>query len=612
MAQSYNIPGQNLTFSIPEENEVFRGVGDFGGNLYKRVGSQILNLDTVKAIIPEADRAKYGSYGGQAGYARDQLGKQYGINWNSLQQYNLGDVSTAFQRIGNTSNPFAQSTDINSFFPTPVTQTNSQYTQGANPTNSQGYTISKDGQQTYQSPSLAENLGRALASNGGGANPTQLASLMAYQQGNPGTPYPQQLLQSLGLVPQDGTQTQAQMNSGATGGQGGSAPMPPPTPMNAGGAPTTVGSNFASGAMGAPSTQNDIVGKMWQQYLQYQKDFTSGMAKSQEELNAEQQYDSAVQEGDLLNAKTSAAEAGIYDETIPTPLIGGQLSALRKESAVRQEIIAQKVKPLETKLKRLQEGRTSKMEALKAQLGFGEKALDIAMEMQKMSKPDVLGTKVNEETGDVYSFMQNADGSVSTQKIGNVGAKEVGKSKDIETTARFASGGKEQLFIQYKDGTSETKTLGSVEPSKAAGQPELRQVDGVGLVSVTPDGGYKVVVPEGGTQQTTYSNENQARNDYNTEVSQLATLLKAGQASLPEATIAEFKKTYGKYISEQEIRGTLSNIYGIKSSSTTNTSTNKPLSYAAPSSGNSTPAYFSSDPIQNNFQSGTYKFLFGL
>lgn len=157
---------------------------------------------------------------------------------------------------------------------------------------------------------------------------------------------------------------------------------------------------------------------------------------------------------DQINATNTGAlqqKVGIEGQTISTPIIGGQVDALKNA-------VAYQMMPLENRL-----------DSLVRSQGNAKDALSLAMDLQKMSKPDVLGTQVNSETGDVYAFVQDANGGVSTQTIGNVGAK---KGKEYVSTGTYTNGSGQNVFFgvdssgkitQQVLGTAKAATTGTTE-----------------------------------------------------------------------------------------------------------------------------------------------------
>ena len=84
-------PDQNLQFNIPDIGQVFRATGGDPSNIYKREGNEIIvmNIDT----LGESKGAKPGRASTVRG---GEALSEVGINFSSLPEFNIGDVTTAF------------------------------------------------------------------------------------------------------------------------------------------------------------------------------------------------------------------------------------------------------------------------------------------------------------------------------------------------------------------------------------------------------------------------------------------------------------------------------------------------------------------------------------
>src|SRR3990167_7153921 len=113
MAQQFKILGQNLSYNLPEENEVFRTTGDYGTRLFKRTGQGIQGIDVIKDVLG-ADLSKQGSgYGTTGDAAKAGLAKlqsQYNIDYGKLPQYNVDET---LQTLGKISGQFRNPQYIN-------------------------------------------------------------------------------------------------------------------------------------------------------------------------------------------------------------------------------------------------------------------------------------------------------------------------------------------------------------------------------------------------------------------------------------------------------------------------------------------------------------------
>lgn len=94
-----------VQIQIPSQG-LFRTVGDYGTTIYGTDSSSgklaIYNLIGSNSPLfkDTADRASFGNAGGQAAEALRRLKDQYGIDWNSLNQVNLGDFMQQLRKNG--------------------------------------------------------------------------------------------------------------------------------------------------------------------------------------------------------------------------------------------------------------------------------------------------------------------------------------------------------------------------------------------------------------------------------------------------------------------------------------------------------------------------------
>ncbi|MDE2071783.1 MAG: hypothetical protein KGI70_03595, partial [Patescibacteria group bacterium] len=84
-----------FTVSYPTEG-MFRYVGDYGNTILKRVGTTIYDFTIADPTFVPNIQAQ-GNAGVQAQFAIAYLNQNYGINWNSLPQYNPGDLQSQYQ-----------------------------------------------------------------------------------------------------------------------------------------------------------------------------------------------------------------------------------------------------------------------------------------------------------------------------------------------------------------------------------------------------------------------------------------------------------------------------------------------------------------------------------
>lgn len=112
---------QPYQINLPTGAGLFRAVGDYGNTLYYQDGNQYkaLNLTDQSSGLftpqEQANMGQFGNAGGIANTAIQRLQSQYGLNYNSLPQVNLGDYySTGKYSYGGALNL----NDIRSLTPT--------------------------------------------------------------------------------------------------------------------------------------------------------------------------------------------------------------------------------------------------------------------------------------------------------------------------------------------------------------------------------------------------------------------------------------------------------------------------------------------------------------
>lgn len=81
------------TFYLPSTDGLFRGVGDYGSQLYRRTGNRIESVNLLNPSLGLYAAGTVGA-GNQSSQALAALKNQYGLDWNSLAQVNLGDLNS--------------------------------------------------------------------------------------------------------------------------------------------------------------------------------------------------------------------------------------------------------------------------------------------------------------------------------------------------------------------------------------------------------------------------------------------------------------------------------------------------------------------------------------
>lgn len=218
---NYTIPGQNLTYEIPDEGQVFRSMGTRAGEnnpIYKRVGNQIYQITAT-----QASGTNPGKTAGQ------QYEETYGAgSFDKISQYNMADAERAFQQLG-----FSYQTlnDLNQFNPGGPVTPGESYTQNVQANNPNAASIISNTTGKQVNP-VAPSAQQALMN--GGASQQQAQQLAGNMQ-----PVNSPSGQAVGAVPNNLSQTANGVNPAQAMTNGGGAPAVPGSAM-AGAQPQAV------------------------------------------------------------------------------------------------------------------------------------------------------------------------------------------------------------------------------------------------------------------------------------------------------------------------------------------------------------------------------------
>ena len=399
MAQTYNIPGQNLSFNLPDVGELFRGVGDQGNYLYKRNGNQIQEIDLVKNYLG-ADLGKQGSgYGSQgeanaAAIAKLQSGM--GIDYNKLGAYNIGDISGAISRLGGN---LSRSTDISGFTQTPFTPTNSVYTQGVSAGNPNQAIISGPGFSAQATQPDTNNYNQFSQ-----LNPQQLQQLNQSEAQLREQKRQLQLvsdLQAQGYSPEKAQSiaTQAIQAGGIPSDLssllGKSAPTVPTT--------TTVAGLSGTGNIQVPTVST---GNSMQSFVAGLGPVISGtptaIEQTQSELTKRIQDALSATEGQGAALSSAESAAGIPGQQQALQQVNLQMAQLKAEFDAQNQAIAQQKIPLENITG--QQAEAQKLAAIK--LG-GLAAISQAMQGNISVAEDIVKKSIDLKYADAEQKVNN-------------------------------------------------------------------------------------------------------------------------------------------------------------------------------------------------------------
>lgn len=100
--------------------------------------------------------------------------------------------------------------------------------------------------------------------------------------------------------------------------------------------------------------------------------------------------------------------------------------------------------------------RKSNVDYATGLLNADKENISMLQDLQKSTRPDVLSTQVNDLTGDVTAFIQDSMGGITSQNIGNVGAKK----QYVQSGTYQDASGNQVFWGMNPSGQIETKNLG--------------------------------------------------------------------------------------------------------------------------------------------------------
>lgn len=408
-------------FSTPSTQGLFRGVGDYGTTLYRRAGNRIEAVNLVDAFVPQVDRQNIGNSGEQAKRALDTLRTQYGVDWSSLPQINIGDLQSTgynqglqvFRRAGaeggpdNFINPFTG--DITSFL-----GAKQAVSVGSLPVNTQQNTLASR-QDIERSGIIPNSVGTNpnLVTSNASSNlniksPYTGPSIVDYLS-SAGVPSDfsnrAKLAQQAGIQNYQGTaeQNTQLLNILRSGAQNVTEPQIQTAPLVLDASrPISSDEIATSGTLG--------------ELLNERSQIENTLLNS---LRREQQARNALNE---LSIRGLQQQIGVESQAIPQPLIGQQLQNLQRQIAFEQL-------PLQNELESAQT------------------AQQIALKIQELSKPNTDVTYQTDNNGNTTAIVYDKNtGQITTQNIGKIGVSKTTSGGGSTTQPILSSGG---LPLEY-------------------------------------------------------------------------------------------------------------------------------------------------------------------
>ncbi len=138
---TYNVPGQNLSFPIPNQGQVWRDANDpTGGSVYARVGDSIQSLSLRDLGMGSNPQSFTGSSKDAIAAGQQILKDTHGIDFSTIPtgNFNQADLQSAHNlTMGGSLTPET----LKGMLGNSGVQTAENVTQGVHPTNPNAYTL---------------------------------------------------------------------------------------------------------------------------------------------------------------------------------------------------------------------------------------------------------------------------------------------------------------------------------------------------------------------------------------------------------------------------------------------------------------------------------------
>lgn len=264
---------------------------------------------------------------------------------------------------------------------------------------------------------------------------------------------------------------------------GGASGIVPPTGFNptkfSVNVPTTVPTDALKGAptAGQVSATYRPLAKQFEEYQATQRANQQALLGA---LKPTEQENQLTEQLRSLNQQARVETERSENRLAPTFAITGEQAAIERQRSIQAQGYA-------SQLQALVDARSTQIDGLKTAMQFDQQNFEALVNLQKLTKPDVLSTQVNKETGDVTAFVQDADGNLTSQVIGNIGAEA---QKPYTSTGTYSNDatGQQYFFGVTPDGQIETIAL----PGSAGLKPTAIKGSGGTSTKGTTQGGVEV------------------------------------------------------------------------------------------------------------------------
>lgn len=261
-------------------------------------------------------------------------------------------------------------------------------------------------------------------------------------------------------------------------------------------------------------------------YVKAQNDFITQQKARQAEFLAASaptaQEQALTQQMTALNADARRAILTAEGSGDTQRFAAGESSRVAREANLQ-------LQGLTDQLNSLVQQRGVKIDAIKTQMAFDKENFDALQNLSKLTKPDVISTKVS-ANGDVYSVMQDPDGTVRTVKSGNIPPDpEDTQLKWNETknaqggTTIWAVDSTGKIVTKVIPGTAGTYETASTTPTNT--QQVITSPTGQTLEYGTPEYIIERLRQSGGNKTNPVASEREQLGKFSNVISQTANIV---------------------------------------------------------------------------------------
>lgn len=125
------------------------------------------------------------------------------------------------------------------------------------------------------------------------------------------------------------------------------------------------------------------------------------------------------------------------------------IGTIRGEQAQTERAFQRREQTAINKANLLLNRQAQQISATEKALQFNQQNLDTVLKLSELTSPDIIGQEIDPVTGEVIAFMQNADGTVTSQIIGKISVPDPAK-ETVGIVTNKATG--QQSLVSLKDG----------------------------------------------------------------------------------------------------------------------------------------------------------------